>query len=233
MKIIHWLEGAAVGAVAMYYCDPKSGKRRRQRMADAANHQLAVKKRALAVMQRDFENRARGVGCAIQEFGILNAVDDHVLELRVIAAIGRFTAHARRIAVRAENGAITLAGAVAPSEMPDIMRCVKRVSGVKAVDDRTDPVDDGQQSKRQPRSRWLPAQSLVAVAGGALMAFYGATRRGPIASLVAGAGTALMAKAFRDTEHRFDPDEAARNAREKQVDLVERSIREFGTKGST
>jgi hypothetical protein len=232
MKVIHWLEGAAMGAAAMYYWDPKSGKRRRQRMVDMANHQLAVKKRALAVMHRDFENRARGVGCAIQEFGIMSPVDDKVLELRVIAAIGRFTAHARRIAVRAENGCITLAGVVAPTEMPDIMRCVKHVSGVKSVEDRTDPADDVQYAKRQPRSRWLPAQSLIAVVGGSLLALYGATRRGPLSTLVAGAGTALMAKAFRDTEHRFDPNEAARNAREKQVDLVEQSIREFGAKGS-
>ena len=62
-------------------------------------------------------------------------VDDRLVQ-RVRAALGRFTTHPKSIHVAAVRGHITLRGAVLAGERPDLVAAVRRVTGVRAVDDR-------------------------------------------------------------------------------------------------
>jgi hypothetical protein len=207
------LEGIAIGAAIMYFYDPDRGRSRRCTLKDQTNAQVRRKRQALDVMTRDLQNRAQGVQHMAKARLNNEPVHDEVLVQRIRAELGRHVTHTSSIVVTADNGHVTLSGPVLANEVQDLVRVVRWTPGVKSVDNNLDQHESGegvpglQGHGHLPHktARWSPATSLLALGAGALLTLYGTTRRGITGMLTTFLGSGMVAKAFWDTEHRFDP----------------------------
>lgn len=73
---------------------------------------------------------------AVHERARVQAIRDRRLMLRVRATLGHFGSHPRSIRVTAVRGYVTLRGAVLAPERSDLVAAVRRVAGVRGLDDR-------------------------------------------------------------------------------------------------
>lgn len=207
------LEGIAIGAAIMYFYDPDRGRSRRCTLRDQTNAQVRKKRQAIDVMTRDLQNRAQGVQHMAKARFHHEPVQDDVLVERIRAELGRHVTHTSSIVVTADNGHVTLSGPVLANEVQELVRLVRWTPGVKSVDNNLDLHDSsegvpglqGQGHLPQKAARWSPATSLLALGAGTLLTLYGTTRRGLTGMLSTFLGSGMVAKAFWDTEHRFDP----------------------------
>jgi hypothetical protein len=117
----------------------------------------------------------------------------------------------RAIAVRAEQGHVTLSGPVLRDETNSLLKGVAAVRGVCAVGNQLDVYDEpgnisglqGQSARRRSSQRWdvmqrhwsPPTRLLIGATGGAL-ATYGAGRRDPLGSALGLSGLTLLARAI-------------------------------------
>jgi uncharacterized membrane protein len=136
-------------------------------------------------------------------------VSDEVLVGRVRAELGRFVSHSHAIEVTAEGGHVTLAGPILAEEVRPLLRCVRRVPGVRAVSDRLAVHEDAshvsalQGGQPAPGSRfelmqenWSPAARLAVGSFGAGLMLSALRVRGTGACAVLGlSGGALVARA--------------------------------------
>lgn len=207
------LEGIAIGAAIMYFYDPDRGRSRRCTLKDQTNAQVKKKRQALDVMTRDLQNRAQGVQHIAKARFNHEPVSDDVLIERIRAELGRHVTHTSSIVVTADNGHVTVSGPVLVNEVQDLVRVIRWTPGVKSVDNNLDvhesnegvPGLQGHGHLPQKSARWSPATSLLALGAGTLLSLYGTTRRGLTGMLTTFLGSGMVAKAFWDTEHRFDP----------------------------
>jgi uncharacterized membrane protein len=203
------LFGGALGALAMYFLDPQQGRRRRARARDKALHAGKVLNQAGLVTARDTAHRAKGVWASTRNLFHHAPVEDAVLVGRVRAELGRFVSHSHAIEVAAEGGHITLSGPILAEEVRPLLRCVRRVPGVRAVSDRLTVHEDatGVSSLQggQPalgsrfellQENWSPAARLaVGSMGAGLMASALRVRGSGICALLGVSGGALLARA--------------------------------------
>lgn len=167
------LGGVALGALAMYLADPDQGRRRRSRVQETVRNMTERTGDMANMAWRDAASRFAGFQ---QSSGrpagqrSSKPIDDHVLEARVRSKIGRATANAHDILVHADQGRITLGGSVSPDERQAVFELVQSIPGVDAVRAR---FDDDAPAPRHPGTG-LP---LVALVGGALLGYYGLSRR--------------------------------------------------------
>ncbi|MEO8295396.1 MAG: BON domain-containing protein [Gemmatimonadota bacterium] len=132
-----FLGGAGLGALAMYFLDPRSGNTRR---AVARDKFISTGRRtgvALEGRARDVANRARGAVASARSRVRGGEQPDHVLVQRVRAALGRVIAHAQQVDVTALNGIVTLKGTVDEDKSRALNIAVRAVRGVKDVVDST------------------------------------------------------------------------------------------------
>ena len=126
----------ALGAAAMYLFDPQQGRRRRAMVRD----QVARRSREAAHWgegaARDVAHRARGAGASLRQLFEHRPVTDEQLAARVRTRLGRATSHPGAIDVQVKDAQVVLTGAVLMSELPDVVRAVRRVPGVQHVDDQ-------------------------------------------------------------------------------------------------
>jgi uncharacterized membrane protein len=209
------LFGGALGALAMYFWDPHSGRRRRARTRDKVVHAGRVLDRARRVTTRDAQQRVSGLiagtrrllGAQVEEVG------DAVLVGRVRAALGRVVSHPHAIDVFVNGGHVSLSGPVLAHEARLLLRCVRGVSGVRAVSDGLTLHEDASHiSALQggvPRSgqrfellqdNWSPAVRLGAGAAGALLLLGSARAKGGVCALLALAGGALLARSLTNLD---------------------------------
>lgn len=203
------LLGGAVGALAMYFMDPHQGRRRRARTRDKMLHAGKALNEAAEVTARDTAHRARGVWAGTRKLFQHAPVSDEVLVGRVRAELGRFVSHAHAIEVTTEGGHVTLAGPILAEEVRPLLRCVRRVPGVRAVSDRLTVHEDGahvsalQGGTPAPGGRfellqehWSPAARLaVGATGLGLLASAWRARGSGACALLGLAGGALVARA--------------------------------------
>ena len=130
------LIGGALGALAMYFLDPREGRRRRARTRDKVAHAGRRLNEAGRVTARDTVHRARGVLATARKLFEHGEVSDPVLVERVRAELGRVVSHPHALGVAADRGHVTLSGPVLSEEVRPLLRCVRAVPGVKAVSDR-------------------------------------------------------------------------------------------------
>ncbi len=201
--------GGALGALAMYFLDPQQGRRRRARTRDKAVHAGKVLNEAGKVTARDTAHRVKGVWASTRKLLNHERVEDEVLVGRVRAELGRFVSHSHAIEVAAEGGHITLSGPILAEEVRPLLRCVRRVSGVRAVSDRLSVHEDAshvsalQGGQPAPGSRfelmqenWAPAARLaVGSLGAGLMASAVRVRGTALCALLGVTGGALVARA--------------------------------------
>jgi uncharacterized membrane protein len=206
MNRVLW--GGAIGALAMYFLDPQSGRRRRARTRDRLVHTGKVLNQAGRVTVRDTAQRARGMVATTKRlFQRSGEVADDALEARVRAALGRMVSHSQAIEVYAQNGHITLAGPVLAHEARGLVHCVRNVRGVRSVSDHLTVHETAQGisslqggiphgGPRFELLRWSPAARLAAGAVGAGMVARSFREDGLLGMLLGFGGSALLARAL-------------------------------------
>jgi uncharacterized membrane protein len=205
------LVGGALGALAMYFLDPREGRRRRARTRDKVVHAGKRLNEAGKVTARDTVHRAYGVLANARKLFAHEEVDDAVLVERVRAELGRTVSHPHAVEVAADRGHVTLSGPVLSEEVRALLRCVRGVPGVKAVSDRLTVYESAEAQHvsslqgGHPRQgarfellqhNWSPAARLSAGAFGA--GLVAASLRAPpaVCALLGASGSALVARAI-------------------------------------
>lgn len=127
--------GFAVGALTMYYLDPRAGRRRRALVQDklvglghdAAWYAQAKSRRAIDHLKgwavtRRFDRHTR-----------TPPLSDQQLHDRIRSRLGRVVSHPRSVEVHVENGAVHLGGHIFTRELDNLLAEVKHVAGVTTV----------------------------------------------------------------------------------------------------
>jgi hypothetical protein len=198
---------AMLGAAAMYWLDPDRGRRRRALVRDKARS-LAHRTRVfLDAAGRDLAHRSEVLRARAGDRRHGDRQSDVVLVERVRARLGRIVSHPHALRVSAQDGRVSLTGPILSREHRRLLAGVRRVRGVRAVDDealalhrRTDGIPALQGSPRHRptgsllRSHWPPAMRAAAIAGGGLLALHALGRRGLARPLLSLAGLALVAR---------------------------------------
>ncbi len=196
-----WLFGAATGVAAMYYLDPRSGRRRRAMLRDKFVHVRHVADETVDRLSTEASNRTKGAVARTQRRILPEGpVEDERLQARVRSALGRLTRHPRAIEVEAHEGFVTLKGEILAEELGDVITGTRRVLGVKHVESLLNAVHDpsgvpslqgGRSRERdlpeQPQGQLSPTGRAVVGAVGGLLAWWGVNQGG-----ARGAGTALV-----------------------------------------
>jgi osmotically-inducible protein OsmY len=134
------LGAAVIGAATMYYTDPHGGRRRRALLRDQAAHAARRLKRAARAAMRGARDRARGL--AIEGTARIASrlacvpVADDVLVRRIRAELGHVVRHPRSVEVTVEEGRVALSGFVEVDEVERLLRRVRALPGVVAVENR-------------------------------------------------------------------------------------------------
>jgi uncharacterized membrane protein len=140
-------------------------------------------------------------------------VADEVLVGRVRAALGRFVSHPHAVQATVGHGLVTLAGPILTREVAPLLRAVKAVPGVRAVQSRLVPyAEAGNISALQggvPRrghrfeflqDNWSPAARLVAGTLGGLFVARGVAKGGASGMASGVAGGAILARALSNLD---------------------------------
>jgi uncharacterized membrane protein len=203
--------GGALGALAMYFLDPREGRRRRARTRDKMVHASKRLNEAGKVTARDTVHRARGVLATARKLFEHEEVSDAVLVERVRAELGRAVSHPRALQVAADHGHVTLSGPVLSEEVRPLLRCVRGVPGVRAVSDRLTVYEDAEAQHvsslqgGHPRhgarfellqEHWSPAARLAAGTLGASLLASSFRARAGACALLGTTGSALLARAL-------------------------------------
>lgn len=169
------LGGMAAGALAMYLTDPEEGPRRRAMAQDAMRGVTGRATGAVNSVWQDASSRLSGwQESARNIIGQRSAkpIDNHVLEARVRAKLSRVASNADAIEVEADAGRVTLSGLVVPQEREAILDLVQAIPGVEAVRARLD--------EDESEFPTVPVLSVLALAGGAILGYYGLRNRATI-----------------------------------------------------
>jgi len=205
---LHWLTGAAIGALAMYAFDPQRGRRRR---AIARDKTLSLATHAGGFLRRagrDLQGRMHGWQAQAQRWSRDEGIpDDLKLIERVRSRLGRVCSHPHAIQVGANQGRVTLSGPIVAREVARVLAATRSTPGVGAVEDRLIMHENAQSiSSLQggvPRSRahfellqdhWSPALRVAAVVAGATLALAGLRRGGAIGAACVGVGALAVAR---------------------------------------
>lgn len=205
--------GVAAGAGLMYLLDPERGRRRRARMRDQAISAWSNLDDAMGTTARDLQHRAQGLVAEARSTFERDDAPDQVLEARVRSEIGRVVSHPRAIDVRADQGRVTLSGPVLARDVDNLLACVRKVHGVKEVENRLDVhqrADDvpGLQGQARPpapqfelmQTNWSPAARLLTGIAGGGLAFLSFGAPLPVNIALGAAGVTLLARALTNKE---------------------------------
>jgi len=205
---------AVLGAAAMYWFDPLTGRRRRALLRERLVSVGADVGDTVGVAGRDLSHRARGLGARLRSSSAPHEVTDEVLVERVRAALGRAVSHPGAIEVHAADGQVTLAGSVLAEEYSTLLEVVLSVQGVAdvldelAVYDSAEGIPELQGGRPRPRPRSALMQQfgspagrlLTSASGGALLLFgtsqlFGPRKRGLLGSIAIATGGWCLASA--------------------------------------
>ncbi|MFW5940154.1 MAG: SRPBCC family protein [Chloroflexota bacterium] len=201
-ETITLLGGLGAGAALMYLLDPQQGRRRRALARDQMVRVASRSGKAVEPTLDDLGNRTRGMMHEMRKRVLDKEVDDEVLVRRVRAELGRYVSHPGSIGVTAQEHKVILHGPILEHEVERLLKAVRRVPGVKEVDNqmslhKTPGNVPGLQGGDVPpalrENEWSPtARLLTGTAGGALTAV-GARKGGLFGGLLGALGiTALM-----------------------------------------
>ena len=201
-KAITALSAGAAGAGLMYVLDPGFGRRRRALLMDKGSHFSRLLGRGVSIGARDVGHRVQGLVAKGSHAFRSRSVEDSTLVERVRSELGRVLFHPSSIKVTARNGLVTLSGPVFQDEYKRLLKKVRKLSGVRFVDDRLDQREGraGEIGRGQPagliRAGWPPATRAFAITSGLGAILFGLSRRDPPSIALAGAGAALLTRAI-------------------------------------
>lgn len=145
------LAGIGIGAALMYFLDPDRGTRRRHLLADKARRGMRVTRRELHDAAQEAKNHTRGKVIELTHRLNEEEVDDARLVERVRAELGHHVERARAIEVTAENGCVTLTGALPFDQIERAAKTAASVRGVRGIDNRL-VTSAGEQGAVQPEA---------------------------------------------------------------------------------
>jgi uncharacterized membrane protein len=209
------LTGLGLGAGLTYVLDPERGRRRRARLRDRVARATNLTGDCMGATGRDVLNRASGVAAQLRGTASRGPLDDRVLVERVRAYLGRAVSHPHAIDVESVDGIVTLRGPILQAEVPQLLRTVERVRGVREVINALEEHEEAgnvpslQGGKTPPglqpdiwQRDWSPTTRLVVGTAGTALTGYGALRRDIPGVLLAAAGMGLVARAAMNLEMR-------------------------------
>lgn len=126
--------GLGLGAAIMYFFDPDRGSRRRALVRDKCESAANKTGDYAGKLSRDLRNRAYGVVAETKARLRHEEVTDDLLVERVRSKLGRL--HNVASEITANDGVVTLRGPIVAEKMPQILRAVKYVRGVKGIDNQ-------------------------------------------------------------------------------------------------
>src|SRR5512143_2405821 len=135
---ISMVAGAALGAIAMYFCDPHRGKARRAELQQKAASAARQTGHGVATKAEDLLNRAKGAVAKAEgafERGE-EGIDDDVVAERVRSHMGHITERAADIQTEVVSGIVVLHGTVSPDKHRRLVNEILTIPGVKGVRDR-------------------------------------------------------------------------------------------------
>jgi osmotically-inducible protein OsmY len=204
--------GAGVGSGLMFLLDPARGRRRRALLRDKFVSAARKTGEGVEATADDLRNRMQGIASEVQSRFSSEPVDDVKLVERVRAKLGRIVSHPSAIKVTSQNGRVVLSGPILTHEVPQLLACVNRVSGVNQVMNILDtheqagdhPALQGGRERQGNRfeffqENWSPAARFVAGAAGASLAVYGGARRDALGAGLGAAGLLLLTRGITNT----------------------------------
>lgn len=205
------LGGIAIGATALLLLDPQQRSRRWAQVRDQALRLGCSGAGLVGVDPHDLGERARGLASRAAALLQRSPPDDAVLVQRVRAALERSLSHPDAIRVTADSGCVSLGGSVLAEELARLFECAASVRGVRRVQeaglavhasaDEVPALQGGASRGTEAVSLQAydsPGPRLAALAGGAALVLYGASRRGLPGLVAATAGLGLALRAARN-----------------------------------
>jgi Putative phospholipid-binding domain. len=125
-----------IGAALMYFFDPDSGRRRRALLRDKGTSMVKKSKDAVSATAKNLSNRASGLVAGAKSSVSEDHLTDEVLVNRVRSEMGRVVSHPSAVQVTANQGRVTLTGAVLADEEEKLLEGVRSVRGVTDVENR-------------------------------------------------------------------------------------------------
>ena len=200
--------GIGLGALLMYFLDPRLGRRRRALVGDQLTHAGRVFHGAPRAAGRDFVQRACGLWIESLHWLRSGNPADKELAGRVRARLGRFVSHPHAVTSAVQAGRVTLSGPILAHEAAPLVRGIRRVRGVREVEDRlvlherAGKISALQGGRPRPgerpellQDRWSPATRLLAGTAGSGLVAGGFLRGGLIGAVSALLGGALVLRA--------------------------------------
>ena len=135
MSVLAIILGIIGGAAGMFFFDPRMGNRRRALLRD---QMVKFRNRTgdnLEVLSEQARDRAQGVVAETKRHFTDQDTSDDVLVARVRSEMGRYVSHPRAISVTADQGDVTISGAILAAEAAPFMAAVMGIPGVKQVHD--------------------------------------------------------------------------------------------------
>ena len=205
--------GLGVGTGLIYVLDPQLGKRRRALLRDKLVWLQRKTGDCVEVTARDLSNRASGIAASIQSKFTSEEVNDDILVERVRAKLGRIVSHPAAIEVMSQAGNVRLSGPILAEEVEDLLSCLKRIPGVKEVNNNLEvheeagnhPALQGGRERQGHQfeflqEKWSPAARLVAGLAGASLAVYGSIRRDGLGAGMGTAGVLLLTRGITNVD---------------------------------
>ncbi len=181
--ILAGLGTAAVGGAVMYFTDPKRGRERRAMVCEKMGGVWEDAAGKVSTKSRDIAGRARGMAASATSTvrrGVTKAADEKLAK-HVRSRIRRVVSHPDAIEITAQEGQVTLSGAVLADEAGALLKEASGIRGVKEVENRLrvyrapGQVPELQGEEHKPGSS-RAFRTIVSLTGGALTA-YGLRRR--------------------------------------------------------
>ena len=135
-KPLSFLAAIGLGALVQYFMDSGRGDRRRHVLYDKARKALRLAGREAHNAAENARNHATGAVAEARTRLADEPIDDDRLIERVRAELGHHVERPRSVQVFAENGRVTLTGAVPESDIRKAVVTASAVPGVQSVENR-------------------------------------------------------------------------------------------------
>jgi len=141
------------GAVAMYYLDPTTGRRRRALARDqgvAAGHDVEDFARAKS---KRAAHRVQGAVAKTRAKISPEPVGDEQLRERIRAKLGRVVEHPGAVEVKVHDGRVVLSGSATKAEIDELNQTVSSMPGVEDVVSRLSANEENEKSSDSQDAR--------------------------------------------------------------------------------
>ncbi|MHB1417691.1 MAG: SRPBCC family protein [Chloroflexota bacterium] len=212
-RALNFLGGIGLGLGFMYLADPDRGKRRRALLRDQLAHFLNVTDDAIGKTAEDLGNRTEGLLAEARSALGGEEVSDDVLVARVRAKMGRYVSHPHAVKVMADNGKVTLQGAILAAEVNDMLGAIASLRGVHDLTNELDVYKEADdipslQGQATPpgepfelmQANWSPTARLIVGVAGGLVASRGLRDRGLLGLTLGAIGTGMLARSLTNME---------------------------------